>query len=150
MPCSSASGCSYLSPAPCVCTSPYLPPNTLPVLTDWETLLTLKLGEHPSPASWVCRLAEHGGVVWDSKYLVVPISSLFFSPLLSTFSIPKPGGWVHWEECQGCAGRPCWKRGTSSPPCTAWEGHSDPVPLSTVTLSPYPQWVEGSGCHQGH
>lgn len=34
-----ADGCSparYLSPAPCICTRPYLPTNTLPMFINWE------------------------------------------------------------------------------------------------------------------
>jgi len=34
-----ANGCPaarYLSPAPCICASPYLLPNALPVLINWE------------------------------------------------------------------------------------------------------------------
>lgn len=60
MLCSSANGCSYLSPAPCVSTRPYLLPNTLPVLINWEKFLTgfpLKLGERQTLpagfAGWV-------------------------------------------------------------------------------------------------
>lgn len=106
-------------------------PDTLPVLINWEESLTgstFKLGEHPPPASWICRLGEHRGMIWGSKYMVVPISPSYF---FHHFSLHFPFS----NQEAGCTGRnvrSVLKERDLLLVAQLSEGHSDPVPLSTV------------------